>query len=216
MANELSLDFSFRNKRYKDAEVGLRTFHRALKQDWDGSGKVLSRELRDFLITVTEALEQRHGAGWPGGTRAKTLSKRSGEMLQSIVASVRVSGSSFDTITGEIGGSRIARVQEFGATITPKRAKYLTIPLPAALDSRGVPLKKSARDWQNTFVARSKAGNLIIFQKRGAGIMPLYVLKTSVTIPPRLGMQDTLRTGIPYFVDRAMDAMVRAVVSAKG
>jgi hypothetical protein len=216
MTSELSLSFEFRDKRYKDAEVGLRTFYRALKADWDGSAKVLSVELRDFLVSVTEALEQRHGAGWPSGTSPKTLSKRSGGMLKSIVESVRVNGTTFDTITGEIGGSRIARVQEFGATITPKKAKYLTIPLPAALDQRGVPLKKSARDWDNTFVARSKAGNLIIFQRRGAIIVPLYVLKTSVTIPPRLGMGATLSAGIPYFVDRAMDAMVRSVVSAKG
>ena len=41
--------------------------------------------------------------------------------------------------------------------------------------------------------------------------MPLYVLKTQVTIPPRLGMRKTLEAGVPYFVERAMDAIVKEV-----
>ncbi|WP_113155973.1 hypothetical protein [Nitratireductor sp. OM-1] len=215
MANDLTLEFQFRNRRFKDAEKGLRTFHRVLKKDWDGSAKVLSAELRGFLDAVAQALVERHSGAWPGGTTTNTLSRRSGGMLESIVNSVDVRGQTFTTIEGVIGGSFIAGVQEFGATIKPKSAKYLTVPLPAALNSDGTPIKKSAREWPNTFVARSKAGNLIIFQRRGAQIIPLYVLKTSVTIPPRLGMQATLSAGLPYFVDRAMDEIVRAVVAAK-
>ena len=124
----------------------------------------------------------------------------------------RVDGKTFDEITGQIGGSMNAAVQEFGTTITSKTAKYLTVPLPAALDSKGVPRKKNAREWDNTFVAQSKAGNLIIFQREGAKIVPLYVLKSSVTIPPRLGMRKTLDAGIPYFVEWAMDALVRELM----
>ena len=185
MATTLDFSFEFRNKRFKDAEAGFRAFARAIKQDWDGSAKVLSNELREFLDGVAEALAQRHGGAWPGGTTTNTLSSRSGAMVQSIIESVEVNGRTFDKITGQIGGSMIAAVQEFGATITPKTAKYLTVPLPAALDSQGIPKKKSAREWDNTFVAQSKAGNLIIFQRDGAKIIPLYVLKTSVTIPPQ-------------------------------
>ena len=99
-------------------------------------------ELREFLDGVAQALAQRHGAAWPGGTTTNTLSSRSGAMVQSIVESVEVNGTTFDKITGQIGGSMIAAVQEFGATITPKTAKYLTVPLPAALDSQGHPEKE--------------------------------------------------------------------------
>ena len=74
-----------------------------------------------------------------------------------------------------------------------------------------MPLQSSPRSWPNTFCTTSKAGNLIIFQKRGTSIVPLYVLKTQVTIPPRLGMRKTLEAGVPYFVERAMDAMVKEV-----
>ncbi len=216
MANAITLEFDFRNRRFKDAEKGFRAFARAIKKDWDGSAKVLSDELREFLDGVAQALVERHSGAWPGGTTAQTLSRRTGGMVQSIIESVEVNGQTFDTIRGTIGGNLIARVQEFGATITPKNAKFLTVPLPAALDGNGVPLKKRARDWPNTFVAKSKAGNLIIFQRRGAEIVPLYVLKTSVTIPPRLGMQTTLDVGLPYFVDKAMDSLVRAVMQAGG
>ena len=216
MANQLEINFEFRNQRFQDASQGLRVFYDTLKKDWDGTAKVLSVELRSFLVSVSQALVQRHSGKWPAGTTDKTLSSRSGDMLKTIVDSVQVNGGTFSTIRGVIGGSAIAAVQEFGATIKPKSASFLTIPLPAALDSNGLPLKKSAREWENTFVAKTKKGNLVIFQKRGTAIIPLYVLKTSVTIPPRLGMQDTLTAGLPYFVDRAMDRMVKAVLNSQG
>lgn len=212
MAREpYTLEFEFRNKRFKDAEAGFRAFAKAVRDDWDGSAKVLSTELRSFLDSVAEALAERHGTSWPGGTGPKTLSRRSGGLVTSILESVQVTGTAFGDIEGHIGAGFPGVVHEFGAVIKPRTAKYLTIPLPEALDGRGVPLKKSAREWQNTFVARSKAGNLIIFQKRGAQIVPLYVLKSQVTIPPRLGMGETLTVGLPYFVERAMDRMVRAI-----
>ena len=87
MATTLDFSFEFRNKRFKDAEAGLRAFARASKQNWDGSAKVLSNELREFLDGVAEALAQRHGGAWPGGTTSNTLSSRSGAMVQSIIES---------------------------------------------------------------------------------------------------------------------------------
>ncbi|MEY9560468.1 hypothetical protein [Sinorhizobium fredii] len=214
MASRYNVEFQFRNKRFQDASSGLKAFSTALKKDWDGSAKILSDELTSFLTSVAEALASRHGTPWPGGTTAQTLSRRSGKLAGSILRSVDVGGNTFETIEGTIGADFPGVVHEFGATIKPKTAKYLAIPLPAALDSKGVPLKKGPRDWAHTFVSKSKAGNLIIFQRRGTQVIPLYVLKSSVTIPPRLGMQKTLDAGLPYFVDRSMDAIVRAVQQA--
>lgn len=211
MANTFELGFEFRNKRFRDAERGLRVFASELSKDWDGAAKILSAELKEFLDSVALALAQRHGTPWPGGTGPKSLSKRSGGLIASIEKSVKITGTTFDNLEGFISAAFPGVVHEFGATIRPKKAKMLTIPLPAALDNRGIPIRKSARDWPNTFVARSKAGNLLIFQKRGTEIVPLYVLKSSVKIPPRLGMRQTLETGIPYFVERAMDRMVKGI-----
>jgi len=212
MPGPLTIEFQFRDKKFTDAAAGLKAFSDTLKKDWDGSAKVLSRELKDFLDSVALALVKRHSGAWPGGTTVDTLSKRSGTLTNSIVSSVRIAGDTFSTIQGMIGSDTpYAAIQEFGGTIKAKNVTYLTIPLRAALDGNGVPLKSKARDWPNTFVARSKAGNLIIFQKRGTSIVPLYVLKTSVTIPPRLGMKKTLDAGLPYFVGRAMDELVKAI-----
>ena len=210
MADVFTLEFDFRNTRFTKASVGLEAFARGLKRDWDGSTVALSRELRAFLDTVAQALASRHSAAWPGGTGATTLSKRSGNLAQSIIQSVQVTGGTLADTVGTIGSDMIyARIQEFGGTIHAKNAQFLTIPLPAALDSSGLPLKSKARDWPNTFCRRSKAGNLIIFQTRGTSIVPLYVLKESVVIPPRLGMGKMLQAGMGYFVDRAADAIVR-------
>lgn len=105
-----------------------------------------------------------------------------------------------------------ANILERGGTITAK-GKYLAIPLRAALTRAGASKMPSPRDFKSTFVQRSKKGNLIIFQalgktptgrKRlkgyiGAGgekiksnIVPLFVLKKSVNIPPKKYMAITL------------------------
>lgn len=208
---EITFNIEFRNQRFEDAAKGLKYFSQALEKDWDGAAKKLSVELRAFLDLVSTAIIQRNSNPWPGGTTGTSLSLRSGRSMQSIKDSIKVSGATFDTITGEIGGAWPLAVHEYGATINAK-SKLLTIPLPAALDSRGIPLKKSARDWDNTFVAKSKAGNLLIFQKRGSQIVPLYVLKSQVVIKPRLKMRDTINAGIPYFVDKAVDAIVKSII----
>jgi hypothetical protein len=85
----------------------------------------------------------------------------------------------------------------------------LTIPLPAALDARGVPRKRSARDWDNTFVQKSRRGNLLIFQRRGREIVPLYALKPEVRVRARLGVRDELEAGVAGFVERAAAAMIQ-------
>ena len=216
MAEAYSIEFEFRNQRYQNAELGLKAFSEAVLKDWDGSAKVLSKELRDFLDQVANALAGRHSGGWPGGTTPQTLSRRSGALTTAILKSVEVLGRTMETVEGHIGapGVPYAGIQEAGGTIKAKSGKFLCIPLPSALDSQGLPLKSSPRDWPNTFCARSKAGNLLIFQRRGTSVIPLYVLKDSVTIPPRLGMRKTLDAGLPYFVERAMDEMVRSIRGA--
>lgn len=213
MGSQFKFQVKFRNRRYNDARRGLEAFANQLGKDWNGAAKVLSEELRLFVESVAEALVERHGTPWPGGTSAKSLSKRSGALVTELENSVKMRGKTFRGLQAYLVVGFPAVIHEFGATIKPKKAKYLTIPLPAALDSKGVPLKKSPREWGNTFVARSRAGNLIIFQNRGAHIVPLYVLRSSVTIPPRLGLRETVETGIPHFVERAMDQMVRHLIS---
>jgi phage gpG-like protein len=70
-----------------------------------------------------------------------------------------------------------AAAHQFGATIRARNAQYLTLPFPG--------VRRSARDYENTFVRKSRAGNLIIFQKTGEGIKPLFLLKKKVKLPSR-------------------------------
>ena len=85
---------------------------------------------------------------------------------------MEVKGETIETVEGSISAGRYG-IHEVGGVIRAKSARYLTIPLPAALDRRGVARQPSARGWKNTFVAESKRGNLLIFQRRGAQIVPL-------------------------------------------
>ena len=213
--SDFTIEFEFRSRRYKDAAKGLAAFGKAIQGDWERVPPILTRELEIFLKGVAARMTKDHSSPWPGTVKSplKNLASRSGRALQSIRDSVRVEGATFDDIQGRIGGVHYLKIQETGGTITPKKAQYLTVPLPAAMDGAGVPLKRSAREWDNTFVARSKNGNLLIFQRRGKAVTPLYLLVKKVTIPPRLGMRQTLEVGKTYFVERAMKNMLKELRS---
>lgn len=159
-------------------------------------------EMRRYFIAVSDEMHKKHGKAWPGGTTPDTLSRRSGRGLRSI-RNFRVKGGS----TGAEGQMRVTAHMwghERARTIRAKRSKYLTIPLPAALNADGTPKYTSARQWQDTFVNKSKKGNLIIFQKRGRQAVPLYVLKKSVRIPARLGLRKELSKQRHVFRDGMM------------
>lgn len=212
MPSSLELEFDWRGKRFYDAAQGLNAAAAAFGRKFDNVPQLISKELRSWLEDVAEALAQRHGQPWPGGTGPKTLSRRSGFMIASIKESVRVQGQTIPTIEGYISVPHTRKIHENGGVIRPVKAKYLTIPLPAALNSNGTPKKPSARAWQNTFVLRSKAGNLLIVQRRGTQLVPLYVLKSEVYIPPRLGMMATAQAGMTMLADSMTNAILKEMM----
>lgn len=201
-----TIEFDYQGKRWTDALAGLESFTRRMDESMDLMVPILKTGLKQYLMAAIRAAEKRHSRAWPGGTGEKRLSLRSGRLLQSLKEGVRVTGDSFAEVRGEIWGIFYARTQEFGAYIVPVRAQYLAIPLPAALDARGVPLKPGPRDWDRTFVITSKKGNLLIVQRlpNGRGIVPLYVLKKEVIIPPRLGIRESLESHKTYFTEVLM------------
>lgn len=128
-----------------------------------------------------------------GGIR-QALFRRTGSLARGLT--FKVTGGSAADLESRIGwtdafSAKRAIVHEDGATIRPRNSKFLTIPLKEAMTPAGVSRQPNARSWPNTFFMTSKAGNLLIAQKRGKGFVPLYVLKESVKIPPRLGFVDT-------------------------
>jgi len=187
----------FRGERFKRAEVGLNALGKRLSANMDGYGKIVSKELRSHLTKVINVLTTFHGKPWPGGATSTTLARRSGAAVQSLRAGIKVTGNRMSNVQAAISGIGYLQTHERGATIRARKAKFLTIPLDAALNADGTPIKPKARDWKNTFVAQSRKGNLLIFQKRGAGIVPLYALKREVVIPPRLRLAETVIASLP-------------------
>lgn len=117
------------------------------------------------------------------------LYRRTGELSRSIHFEVK--GQQLNTLTLRIySDSPYAKIQEFGGTIKPKNAQWLAIPLDAVKTGTGV-ARGGPRDYENTFFAKSKKGNLILFQKNEGKVTPLFVMKKEVTIPPRLGLHTT-------------------------
>lgn len=214
MTQTTSFTLDFRTQRFQDAAKGLEALGKDIGASPEGFATVVSQELKKFLETVAEALAQRHGNPYPNGTSTTTLSKRSGDLVESIRNSVFVKEGDLNSIVGSIGGVFYLKVHEYGKTIYAKNVKYLTIPLPAALNSNGTPKKKSAREWENTFVLKSKAGNLLIVQKVGRNIVPLYVLKTSVKIPARAQVRTTVSTALPYFVDTITEKLLGVLLGS--
>jgi len=103
--------------------------------------------------------------------------------------------------------SKSAPLQEHGGEVRPVTAKKLAIPLKAAKHGSGIP-KGPPRSFPNTFIQKSKRGNLLIFQMTGKkrpknlpegandpSIVPLFVLKDRVRVPGRLGFFDLWKDG---------------------
>lgn len=111
----------------------------------------------------------------------RILKRRTGALAQSVKWMARKTrGKGTYTLTAS-SGTPYGALLEHGGVIKPKK-KYLTIPLPAAKTAAGV-TKKSAREWENTFFHRSKAGRLVLLQSKGKKVVPLFLLVKQVKIP---------------------------------
>jgi len=109
-------------------------------------------------------------------------------------------------------GVPYARDQEYGATIRPRRKKWLTIPLPDAKTAKGV-ARGSARSFKDTFFRRSRKGNLLLSQRLASGeLRNLFVLKKRVRVPGRLGFRKVWRDEAePFLLKRVRYAIHRAL-----
>lgn len=136
-----------------------------------------------------------------GGTTESRLRARSGHLRASVIP-IKAERKA-DTIESGVSIGKVYARMHIGprgqkTTITPKKGKFLTIPLPAALKPSG-DLRGPARSdmWGETFIAKSKKGNLIIFGRarimkgKRAGelrgqVVPLFLLVKKVTVPARI------------------------------
>lgn len=142
-----------------------------------------------------------------GGTTATKLKRRTGRLAAS-TRPVKATYKHPIVRGGVVFGTGYAGVHVGPrgqvTVIKPKNAKYLTIPLPAVQTRSGVTRGTAlSGKFVNTFIARSKKGNLIIFgqgtyakgQKTGEAkgkITPLFLLKKSVRVKARIHPEDIL------------------------
>lgn len=216
---KVAFELDYRGLRFADAARGLEAFARDQGDAVRRIPDELARLLQSYLDEVRRALVRRHSRPFNNpanvpATGERDLLRRTGGGASGIKAEVR-NGRTIASVSGVLSVPWPMSVHEEGATIRPRNSQYLTVPLPAALDSRGVPLRPRARDWDSTFVAESRRGNLLIFQRRGAGIVPLYLLKREVQLPPRLRARETLDAGADFFVDRAVEAVARTILGQR-
>jgi hypothetical protein len=161
--------------------------------------------LQGFAMRVPPLLMRRAG---PAGLRS-----RSGTLANSFQAA-ELPGASDEEWAGSVyTRAPYARLQEFGGTVTPKRAKYLTIPLDAAKTRAAGQVRGYARSWPGiTFVRRLDDGRLCVFVRKGQGKrareIPIFLLVRSVTVPPRLGFREAWDADAPAR-DRVLDRSVR-------
>jgi len=121
-----------------------------------------------------------------------------------------------DAITAIVASSNVeyAPIQERGGTIYPRTSQFLTIPLDAMLTERGV-ARGSARDVISDPSAYGFTGTFfrfgMLFGVTGAGlnadITPLFLLRSSVTIPAHWFVRDTIREVEEAFRTRVEAAM---------
>ncbi len=222
----VEVDLRIGSKRFSDAVRGLEFYVRDLQKRVDRLHPILRQELEKYFRGVIAAMQARHSTPWvpdqpgPTGPRQGRLYTRSGDLIGGIdikslpvgLNGVGVLSVPFPGIVHELGAG--AGGPDSLPAITPKRVKYLTIPLPAALDARGLPIRPSIREWDRTFLIpiAPKEGPRWLVMRRPAGqrkATPLYVLQKVVRIEPRLGMRETINLTVQnLFLDPLVDRML--------
>lgn len=201
-------------RSYTDVEQAISEMIGRLERGIAESGAAVSREFRNAMHDVAAEMAYRHNRRWNGRliNDSENLQRRTGEGLRSLLRSVRYAEGArdLDDAAASISGAGLSVHEEDNVTVA-RRSRYLTIPLPAALDSRGVEIKRSARDWRNTFVRRSRRGNLLIFARTARGPVPLYLLKRRTFSPARLRMGMVIDRSLPWWEQKVADAIMESI-----
>jgi len=132
------------------------------------------------------------GEGYAKGNAATALNVRTGHLRRSIAGTVRDTPEGPEAVIsagGRVNGGasvRYAGTHEYGATITPKRSRYLRIPLPPARTAAGVdrfggPLRQSGAGLFT--VIKSRSGRLFLKHRPSGALW--YMLVERVTIRAR-------------------------------
>lgn len=142
-------------------------------------GSDMTRVMRSIGLMIETEAKLNIRAGGTGPNKQSKGMIDSGALINSIFSEVQQKGPGLTNLLVGSKGVVYAAIHEFGGTIVPKRAKWLTLPLTKqARDMK-------ARDFQDTFFLTSRRGNLFIARQVGDNIETLYLLRKQVNIPER-------------------------------
>lgn len=119
------------------------------------------------------------------------LGTQTGRLRNSLAIEVQKTGMGVMGIMGT--GIPYAAAHEFGTTITPKTRKFLTIPFPG--------IKGRALEYANTFFLNTRTGGLILFQRQGKSIRPLFTLVKSVMVRQKKWMSKSFFAAKDRMID---------------
>lgn len=181
--------------------VGLDDVLEMLRKAPERSATALSSALNKVMWDFRryfqkKQLRARSTSYSPRGARGSRLARRTGALSRALTHHTNRS-KSLSRVWSKVGwwdphAAMIAWVHEEGRTIR-RKGKYLTVPVGHALTAAGKKKRPSVRDWENTFVIRSKkTGALLVMRKVSKNVAkPIYVLREQVYIPPRLRFRRT-------------------------
>jgi hypothetical protein len=125
---------------------------------------------------TTSANATRQGSGILRGSYGTETPKISGDEISVRVGLYKFSAKGAALIYGH--------VHEEGATIKPKSARMLAIPLPGIRNPSGV--SPRPRDFPDAFIVRGKSFAPVLVRRLADGVIqPLFALRSSVTVPAR-------------------------------
>ena len=182
----------------------------AIGRRWEIAGPFLRETIAQvFQKRLTEAVQYARTEHLSGGTTATRLAVHTGRLQQSFNAEVTAQG---ETVTGRLGfiaqAPSWAWVHEFGATIRPRTARMLAIPLTPEARAAGSPRNFPGA----TFLQRARTGRLIIFERDASGsLRPQYVLVNEVTIPARPVLAPTVAKYAPLILQDLRQAAAQAL-----
>lgn len=147
----------------------------------------LQQHLQKLLRTIPEtAAAAMRRAAYIVETRAKVnlnnnvLKVDTGALRSSVKTDIKQ-----DKLAAEVGTNLVyGPIHEFGGIVRPVRARMLAIPLARQ--------KGSPRNEAGLFLIRSRAGNLLLMNRKG----PRWVLKEQVRIPRRPWLEPAYSSSI--------------------
>jgi hypothetical protein len=148
------------------------------------------------------------------------IGRRTGDLARAIKDDVTVTSDGAEgTVWPDPTQVAYGTIQEEGGTVIPKTAQFLAIPLDAMLTGNGVARGTAAQvradptgfGFTGTFVHDG-----VIFgaegSSRGASVIPLFALKSSVVLPARHYLAQTLEQELPWVTDR-LERLTGQIVS---